>query len=83
MIRQNVRVSASLVSNRAKASALVQTASRYSSMITLCHGQKVANAKSMLGLLSLLSGDANEMTLAVEGADECEAASAVIQLMES
>ena len=70
MIRQTVSLPASLLSSRAAAAELVQSASRYSSLISLCRGQKAANVKSMLGLLSLLSGGEGELTLLVDGEDE-------------
>ena len=41
------------------------------------HEQKLVNAKSMLGLLSLGLDDQKSMILLVEGPDEAEAAAAV------
>ena len=61
--------------NRPLAAQVVQTASRFDARVMIRRHQKVVNAKSMLGLLSLDADEQNEMFLVCDGADE-EAASA-------
>jgi phosphotransferase system HPr (HPr) family protein len=43
--------------------------------------QKIVNAKSMLGLLSLGADDQANMVLIAEGADEAEAAAAILNVL--
>ena len=52
---------------------LIQKASTYRSTIWLSRGQRKANAKSLLGVMSLGIEDASELEISAEGADEEEA----------
>lgn len=65
---------------RAMAAEVVQTASSFEARVMIMHDQKVVNAKSMLGLLSLSADDRTDMVLMAEGADEEAAADAVLAL---
>jgi phosphotransferase system HPr (HPr) family protein len=60
---------------------VVQTASRFESRVMIQQEQKIVNAKSMLGLLSLGTDDQNDMILVAEGADEEAAAAAVLAVL--
>lgn len=64
--------------SRTIAAQVVQTASRYEARVMIRRHQKVVNAKSMLGLLSLDADEQNEMFLVCEGEDEAAAAEAVM-----
>lgn len=66
--------------SRTMAAQVVQVASRYESRMMIRRHQKVVNAKSMLGLLSMDMDEQNEMFLVVEGTDEEAAAAAVLAL---
>lgn len=66
---------------RAMAAEIVQLASSFSSRVMISHHQKIVNAKSMLGLLSLSADDQENMVLMVEGEDEAAAAEAVAKLL--
>ena len=66
--------------NRTLAAQVVQTASRFDARVMIRRHQKVVNAKSMLGLLSL---DADEMFLVCDGADEEAASAAVLPFFEA
>ncbi|MBQ8555475.1 MAG: HPr family phosphocarrier protein [Clostridia bacterium] len=68
--------------NRAMAAEVVQTASRFESRVMISHEQKLVNAKSMLGLLSLSVDDQKGMMLLAEGPDEAAAADAVAALLK-
>lgn len=68
--------------NRASAAQMVQIANRYSSRIMIEHCQKLVNAKSMLGLLSLGMDGQSEMTLLADGADEEQAAAAIMEWLK-
>ncbi len=65
---------------RSNAAQVVETSSRYESRVMIRRHQKVVNAKSMLGLLSLDADEQNEMFLVVDGPDEEQAAEAVLAL---
>ena len=64
------------------ASKFVQTAARFSSMITVACGARQANAKSILQVLSLGAGGGAEITLWAEGADAEAALEALKQLID-
>lgn len=66
---------------RTIAASLVQTAARYESRIMIHCRQKVVNAKSMLGLLSLDADDQNDLVLVAEGPDEAAAVEAINALL--
>ena len=61
--------------NRTLAAQVVQTASRFDARVMIRRHQKVVNAKSMLGLLS--------MFLVCDGADEEAASAAVLPFFEA
>lgn len=77
MIKQPVAFPAGQPLNRSSAAKLVQIANRYDCTIMIEHNQKLVNAKSMLGLLSLGLDDQCNMMLLAEGPDEAEAAAAI------
>lgn len=82
MIRKPISFPGNQPLTRALAAEVVQAASRYSSRVMITHDQKIVNAKSMLGLLSLSVEDQDGMMLVAEGADEAEAAEAVAALLK-
>ena len=63
-------------------SEVVQTAAQFEARIMIQRAQKIVNAKSMLGLLSLGADDQANMMLMVEGVDEAAAAEAVLALLK-
>jgi phosphocarrier protein len=71
------------------AALFVQTASKFQSEINVsCHDPKenklrTANAKSILGILTLGVFQGIEITIKAEGADECEAAEALVDLVKN
>lgn len=52
------------------ASTFVQMANRFQSNISLVKNDKTANAKSILGIMSLACTKGSEVRLVVDGADE-------------
>jgi phosphotransferase system HPr (HPr) family protein len=52
---------------------LIQKASTFRSNIWLAKGERRANAKSLLGVMSLGVENAMELTVSTEGSDEVEA----------
>lgn len=69
--------------NRTLAAQVVQTASRFDARVMIRRHQKVVNAKSMLGLLSLDADEQNEMFLVCDDADEEAASAAVLPFFEA
>ncbi len=81
MIRQPITFPGGKPLTRAGAAQVVQTASRFSAHIMIEHDQKIVNAKSMLGLLSLGLADQSALQMVVEGPDEVAAAEAMLKVL--
>ncbi len=65
-----------------EAALLINRASVFQSNITLKKGDHQANAKSLLGVVSLCAFDGKEMTVVAAGADEEEAVDDIIQFLQ-
>lgn len=77
MIEHSIQVS-SLFETR-PAALLVQTASKFASRILLRVADKTANAKSIMGVISLGIEDGQTVTLIADGEDEKQAIPALEQ----
>jgi phosphocarrier protein HPr len=64
-------------------SLFVQTAGKFTSDITVTHGERKANAKSVLTVLTLGASQGAEVTISAEGDDAQEALDALKALIES
>ncbi|MBE5811688.1 MAG: HPr family phosphocarrier protein [Clostridiales bacterium] len=82
MIRKPLVFPGNAPLTRALAAEVVQTASNFEARVMIQRAQKIVNAKSMLGLLSLGAEDQANMVLIAEGADEAEAADAVLAVLK-
>ncbi|MCS7178533.1 MAG: HPr family phosphocarrier protein [Anaerolineae bacterium] len=65
------------------AALFVQTANRFKSNIVVIHGERRANAKSILGVLTLGANQGAIITVRAEGEDADEALKALELLVES
>ena len=65
------------------AALFVQTAKRYTSTITVRYGERKANAKSMLQVVTLAAKQGAELTLDAEGNDAEQALQALQHLIEA
>lgn len=65
------------------AARLVQTASKFKSAIKVAAGGREANAKSILGVLTLGANKGTEITLTVSGEDEQAAMDELVTLIQS
>ena len=65
------------------ASMLVNKANSFHSKIRMIKGEKIAEAKSILNIMTLGVKKGEELTIEVDGADEQEAAEALKQLFAS
>ena len=77
MIKQPIAFPAGQPLNRSSAAQLVQIANRYDCRVMIESKQKLVNAKSMLGLLSLGMDDQSSMVLLADGTDEAAAVEAI------
>ncbi len=78
MIRKPISFPGNVPLTRSLAADVVQTASAFEARVMIQHDQKIVNAKSMLGLLSLGADDQADMVLIAEGGDEEAAVTAVL-----
>lgn len=83
MERLNVTVESKCGLHARPASMLVSTANKFSSNITLKKQDRAANAKSILGVLSIAAANGDELEVIVEGQDEAEAADALNDLFRN
>ena len=81
MIRKPITFPGGAPLTRALAAEVVQAASAFDARVMIQHDQKIVNAKSMLGLLSLSTEDQSRLVLVAEGADEEAAAAAVLAVL--
>lgn len=81
MIRKPVSFPDNQPLTRALAAEVVQTASRFEARVMISRHQKIVNAKSTLGLLSLSAEDQNDLVLLAEGPDEEAAVAAIMELL--
>lgn len=65
------------------ATILVQTASKYTSDITLEYEGKSVNLKSIMGVMSLGVGQGANVTISIDGEDEEEALEGITATMEN
>ena len=64
------------------ATILVQTASKFSSDITLTYNGKSVNLKSIMGVMSLGVGQNADVTISADGDDEKDAIAAIAETMQ-
>lgn len=82
MIRKPITFPGNQPLTRTLAAEIVQTASRYDARVMISRHQKIVNAKSTLGLLSLSADDQDDLVLIAEGPDEQAAVEAVCALLD-
>ncbi|HET8843298.1 MAG TPA: HPr family phosphocarrier protein [Ktedonobacteraceae bacterium] len=63
------------------AALLVQNASRFQARIQVQHGERVANAKSIIGVLKLGAGQGATLVIQADGDDAEEAVKALVELV--
>jgi phosphocarrier protein len=65
------------------AGEFVKVASKFTSKITVINGSREANGKSILGLASLAIPSGTSITIRVDGGDEKDAGTALVELVEN
>ena len=63
------------------AMAFAKTASRYASTVSVWHGDRSANGKSLLNLMMLAAESGTELVVEVQGSDAAEALSALVDIL--
>ena len=81
MIRKPINFPGNQPLTRTLAAEVVQTASRFEARVMISRHQKIVNAKSTLGLLSLSAEDQTDLVLIAEGPDETAAVEAIEALL--
>jgi phosphocarrier protein HPr len=64
------------------AATLVKTAARFTSEFTIVKDDMEINGKSIIGVMTLAAEQGSRLTLRFEGADEEQAAAAIVNLFE-
>ena len=82
MIRQSTVISNRLGLHARAAAKLVKVASAFRAQSTLSTEQMSADAKSILGVLTLAAGKDTPVVLEVDGPDEEQAVAAILSLFE-
>lgn len=83
MIRKQITLANRLGLHARAASKLVQTASAFDAEVWLENNRRRVNAKSIMGVLLLAAPVGSELKLEIDGPDEAEAASSLLELIES
>ena len=65
------------------ATSFIQLANRFKSTVFVEYEEKKANAKSLLGVLSLALTNGCEVTITADGVDETEAVKTLVDFMKS
>lgn len=82
MIEKEVIVQNKLGLHARAAAKLVNLASRFHSHITISTNELCADAKSILGVLTLAAGKDTVLKIEAEGPDEKESVEAIVKLFE-
>ncbi len=77
MVKKEIEIGLKQGLQATAAALLVQTASRYKSDVRVLYGDKKVNAKSIMGMMSLVLAKGEKVTVVTEGEDENEAAKGI------
>lgn len=81
MKSNNVTVKVASTEDATPVALMVQAASKYASKIYLQSGTKHINAKSIMGLMSLILNEGDEITITADGADEDAAMDEMVRML--
>ena len=81
MIAKTVQIKLDPGLQARNAAKFVQEATRFSSKVELLKGERTVNAKSIMGLMSLVLVQGEEITLQTQGPDEEEALETLVQFV--
>jgi phosphocarrier protein HPr len=82
MIKSSILISNKLGLHARASAKLTKLAGSFASDVHLSRNGRRVNAKSIMGVMMLAAGSGTELLLETEGADEQEAAKAILALVE-
>ena len=82
MLTRTVRIFNRTGLHARPATLFMETASNYSSTISVVKGEQEVDAKSVLGLMLLEATGGTEITIKADGEDEAAAVNALVALVE-
>ncbi len=82
MIEREVEIINRLGLHARATARLVTLAQRFQSRITLSHGDRQANGKSIMGVLTLGATHGSRVRIRAEGEDEAEAVAALCDMIQ-
>jgi phosphocarrier protein HPr len=83
LVVKNIEIKSSLGLQSKTAAVFIQKASNYKSSVWIEKGERKANAKSLLGLLSLGIANGSKIMVIIEGEDENKAAQELEDYLQS
>lgn len=83
MISEQIHIINRLGLHARAAASFVKLASSFDSDIFLVYGEQSVNGKSIMGIMMLAASQGSEMLIEVDGTDETEAASALVELINN
>lgn len=83
MIKQPITIQNKLGLHTRAAAKLVDTAKRYESKVELLFRDRVVDCKSIMGVITLGAQKDNVLDVIIQGEDEKEAFSAILQLVNN
>ena len=81
MLSKNITIQNSVGLHARPATYFIQKANSYKSSIWIENSDRRANAKSLLGVLSLSISKGDEITILADGVDEQEAVDGLVELI--
>jgi phosphocarrier protein len=83
MVEQTVKIQNRAGIHARPAALIVQTTKNFKSLIQLSKDNDVINAKSIMGIITLMASYGTEIRISAEGEDEEEAVDALARLFNS
>jgi phosphocarrier protein len=83
MVRREVEITNAMGLHARAAARVVQVATRFRSRVQIARDWRLADGKSILGLLTLLGSQGARLVISADGSDEKEALRALVELVEA
>lgn len=83
MIEKSVEIKNGIGLHARSAALFVQVASKYEAKIWINAEEKQVNAKSIMGIMSLVAGNGTVITIVADGTDENDAVQELINLVDA
>jgi phosphocarrier protein len=83
MTSKNVIVKSASGLHARPAGLLVSKAKEFQAHVEIVKGEKIINAKSIMGILSLGTASGDELTVRADGSDEEQAVAGLVELFET